>query len=307
MKQKFTKVFTVFIVPHTEEATFSFRLPLWLFKAVCAFFIILLLLFIYLAFGTMNLQEAVEKNKYLQKNTRTQREEIDEMTAKTDGILDQIAKLEEFKSEAADKMDQELEASFSFLEKEQLPSQEDDFRLYRGVSRSPENNPVINRTEQNLQAINSLLPQTSEAIAELKDNVEEYSKRMAATPKVWPTRGRITSSFGNRRDPFTQVTNFHRGVDIANSHGTAIYATADGNVIFSGYKGGYGNLIVIDHGYGYETYYAHLSRIEVSEDQQVSRGDIIGRMGRTGRAIGSHLHYEVHVNGTPVDPEDYME
>jgi len=117
---------------------------------------------------------------------------------------------------------------------------------------------------------------------------------------------RFTSGFGNRRDPKTGRTRMHSGVDFAGPSGTAIRATADGVVKTAGWQGGYGNTVVIEHAFGVETLYAHLSRINVSPGQRVSRGDTIGGMGTTGRSTGVHLHYEVRVGGNAVNPMTYI-
>lgn len=117
---------------------------------------------------------------------------------------------------------------------------------------------------------------------------------------------RFTSGFGNRRDPKTGRTRMHSGVDFAGSSGTPIKSTADGVVKQAGWQGGYGNAVVIEHAFGVETLYAHLSRINVSVGQRVSRGDVIGGMGTTGRSTGVHLHYEVRVGGNAVNPMTYI-
>lgn len=117
---------------------------------------------------------------------------------------------------------------------------------------------------------------------------------------------RFTSGFGNRRDPKTGRTRMHSGVDFAGSSGTPIRSTADGVVKTAGWQGGYGNAVVIEHAFGVETLYAHLSRINVSAGQRVSRGDVIGGMGTTGRSTGVHLHYEVRVGGSAVNPMSYI-
>lgn len=117
---------------------------------------------------------------------------------------------------------------------------------------------------------------------------------------------RFTSGFGNRRDPKTGRTRMHSGVDFAGASGTAIRATGDGVVKKAGWQGGYGNTVVIEHAFGVETLYAHLSRINVSTGQRVSRGDVIGGMGTTGRSTGVHLHYEVRVGGNAVNPMTYI-
>ena len=117
---------------------------------------------------------------------------------------------------------------------------------------------------------------------------------------TWPTKGRLTSRFGKRWG------RLHKGIDLANSKGTPIYAAESGKVIFTGRQGGYGNLIQIDHGGGMVTYYAHLSKIAVSKGKSVSRGQLIGYMGSTGYSTGSHLHFEVRINGNPKNPLSYL-
>ena len=135
---------------------------------------------------------------------------------------------------------------------------------------------------------------------------EAQRSLLAATPTIWPVHGWITSPFGHRISPFTGTLQMHEGIDICARLGTPIKATADGIIIYSGWKPDYGKNIVIDHGYGYRTHYAHLSKIYVHHGQRVRRGEIIGTVGNTGRSTGPHLHYEVLVNGIPVNPKKYL-
>jgi murein DD-endopeptidase MepM/ murein hydrolase activator NlpD len=126
-------------------------------------------------------------------------------------------------------------------------------------------------------------------------------------PSLWPVEGPITGSFGDRMDPFTEEGAFHAGVDISSPYGVPVKATADGVVTFAGHLyAGYGLMIDLDHGRSVVTRYAHLSGVAVSEGQAVTSGEIIGYVGRSGRSTGSHLHYEVRVNGGPVNPMKYM-
>lgn len=133
-----------------------------------------------------------------------------------------------------------------------------------------------------------------------------------AIPGMWPTEGQITSLFGyrfspiHRHDDSEPVSEFHPGIDIANSPDTLIYATADGTVRFSGWSHGYGNMIVIDHGYGISTLYGHTSKALVKTGDRVVRGQVIAYMGTTGRSTGAHLHYEVWRNGKPVNPMAFL-
>ena len=136
----------------------------------------------------------------------------------------------------------------------------------------------------------------------LKDDVEKQLAFEAALPSLWPMEGIFTSPFGNRRSPFGGGIEFHQGIDIANRSGTKIYAAGDGVVTFVGYKSGWGEMILINHGYGYVSQYAHLSKKLVKENQVVTRGEVIGECGSTGLATGTHLHFGVQQNGTFIDP-----
>lgn len=128
----------------------------------------------------------------------------------------------------------------------------------------------------------------------------------STTPSIWPVRGRISAGFGQRMDPFTGEGTFHAGVDIAAPIGTPVRVAADGILFHAGPEAGYGNEALIDHGYGIITKYAHLDTLEVVVGEKVNRGQIIGTVGMTGRATGPHLHYEVLVHDTPVNPVTYL-
>ena len=123
-----------------------------------------------------------------------------------------------------------------------------------------------------------------------------------ATPSMWPVAGWLSSSFGTRKDPFTDGKDFHPGLDISADYGQPVLATGDATVSAAGRNGAYGNMVVLDHGFGITTKYGHLSRISVVEGQRVKRGDVIGLVGSTGRSTGAHLHYEVWMNGRLTNP-----
>jgi len=130
--------------------------------------------------------------------------------------------------------------------------------------------------------------------------------RVSASPNLWPVEGQVTGSFGERIDPFNGEGAFHCGVDISASYGQPVIATADGVVMFADFMGGYGREVTIDHGHGISTRYGHLANFAVISGQQVHRGDIIGYVGLSGRSTGPHLHYEVRINDTPVNPHKYL-
>lgn len=142
-----------------------------------------------------------------------------------------------------------------------------------------------------------------EVICERLDVRRTY---LESLPSLWPARGLLVSGFGVRVSPFTDTKVFHHGLDIDAPKGSPIKAAGGGKVVRCGFESRYGNLVVIDHGNGYRTVYAHLSERLVEEGDTVLRGDLIGKVGDTGRTTGPHLHYEVHVNGLPVNPVRFL-
>jgi murein DD-endopeptidase MepM/ murein hydrolase activator NlpD len=129
---------------------------------------------------------------------------------------------------------------------------------------------------------------------------------MADAPSEWPVQGIVTSSYGARLDPFNGEGAFHSGIDIATAIGDAVRVPADGTVVKAGLGTGYGREVIIDHGHGIQTLYAHLSGFAVTTGQDVRRGDIIGYVGSSGHSTGPHLHYEVRIHDTPVNPSKYL-
>ncbi len=135
---------------------------------------------------------------------------------------------------------------------------------------------------------------------------EDKRSLSASTPSIWPVRGWVTSPFGNRISPFSSILKFHEGIDIATQTGMPVLAPADGLVIKANFNTGYGNVVEISHGYGVKTSYAHNSRLSVKAGQRVRRGDVIAYVGNSGASTGPHLHYEVRLNGLPVNPLRYV-
>jgi murein DD-endopeptidase MepM/ murein hydrolase activator NlpD len=127
-----------------------------------------------------------------------------------------------------------------------------------------------------------------------------------ARPDLVPTKGKVTSKFGYRTSPFTGRRQFHQGIDIANDKGTPIYAAGTGIVTFSGWNAGYGKTVIISHGNGYRSVYAHNNEYLVEAGQKVKKGDLIAKMGSTGKSTGPHLHFEIHSNGKQINPENVL-
>jgi len=147
-----------------------------------------------------------------------------------------------------------------------------------------------------------------ESLIELRQELLNKQMKLAARPSIWPATGEVTSRFGWRNSPSGRSTSdFHPGIDIANSIGTPIVATADGIIVHSQWDdGGYGNMVEINHGNGIVTVYGHNSEIVVQEGQVVKKGQLIAYLGDTGYSTGPHVHYEIRVNGTAVDPSRFL-
>lgn len=170
--------------------------------------------------------------------------------------------------------------------------------------------------EEELQRESASIEKQIQAILaeSAKKNQKNTTKTPATKPNYsggsmrWPlaVKGKITSGYGSRRDPINGVSSFHQGLDIAAPKGTAVYAAADGTVIFSGYRNSYGNVVMINHGGGIVTVYAHNSSLVAKKGQTVKAGTVISKVGSTGYSTGNHLHFEVRKNGSTVNPRGYI-
>jgi murein DD-endopeptidase MepM/ murein hydrolase activator NlpD len=143
-------------------------------------------------------------------------------------------------------------------------------------------------------------------LEELVSKLRSVRDRLASTPSIWPANGFVTSGYGWRLSPFTGRRHFHAGLDIAADTGTDIVAAARGRVSFAGKKGAFGQIVIVDHGFGIQTMYGHTSAIHVEKGQTVERGQRIAAVGSTGRSTGPHLHYAVQLKGRSVNPADYV-
>jgi murein DD-endopeptidase MepM/ murein hydrolase activator NlpD len=182
-----------------------------------------------------------------------------------------------------------------------------------GINRKPGAAADTTLSEVNEATLMPSLSETLEQYNRLKtaslSTTSRYTSRrylVNTTPSVWPLMGRLLSHFGHREDPFYGHQAFHAGVDISAPVGTAVRVTADGVVVSAEWGGAYGKLVVVDHGNGLQTFYAHLSRMDVIPGQEVRMGQVIAGAGATGRVTSPHLHYEVRRGGAPVNPYSYL-
>jgi murein DD-endopeptidase MepM/ murein hydrolase activator NlpD len=166
------------------------------------------------------------------------------------------------------------------------------------------------RTAEIRVDVNALIRRANllaQSFREAADSLKSHNDRLAATPSIMPTQGWLTSAFASMREhPILHIARPHEGIDVSAPSGTPIEAPAAGRVVKTGWETGYGNVVELDHGYGLVTRFAHASKILVRTGQRVSRGEKLALVGNTGLSTGPHLHYEVHVNGKPVDPLRYV-
>src|SRR5690606_21682380 len=169
---------------------------------------------------------------------------------------------------------------------------------------------LVTEVAKNIDILNKQLVIQSKSLDEVIISAKEKDKMLSHLPAIQPVANkdltRLASGFGVRMHPILKIAQMHAGTDYAAHVGTPIYGTGDGKVKLSGREGGYGNVVVISHGYGYESLYAHMSKAKVKTGQTVKRGDIIGYVGSTGLSTGPHLHYEIHKDGKPIDPVSYF-
>lgn len=166
--------------------------------------------------------------------------------------------------------------------------------------------PSLRGADDTFGVLRDMLYSLENRLRVVQVGVEKRQALAAATPTIWPAHGWLTDAFGNRTDPFNGTTEFHSGLDISTDKGQPVYATANGTVQTAGWGNAYGNMIVLDHGFGLATRYAHLSRFNVHQGDVVKRGDVIGFVGATGRATGDHVHYEVLANGETINPLRFL-
>lgn len=300
------KTFTIMIVPHGDDETFSFRLPLWGVQWAGVALITLLISSVSMVYSLRQTKLQLASHQSLLAENRQQQEHILFLAKQTTSLQDHLGSLQALDSSIREMM--KLETSQSSIAGGQsdtalLVSQ--DSRM-QSANRNMSLAATILRTQQTINQIEETIPGTEDSLKDLEKKVQIQQAKDLATPSVWPTSGKITSGFGYRRSPFGSSREFHSGLDIGAAKGTQIFATAKGVVRMAGYNGGYGYVVLLDHGYGFSTIYAHQSKLAVKVGQQVVKGQLIGYVGSSGASTGAHLHYEVRVNGVAVNPTKYL-
>ncbi|MFZ1799584.1 MAG: peptidoglycan DD-metalloendopeptidase family protein [Chitinophagaceae bacterium] len=220
-------------------------------------------------------------------------------------------RIQELNSQVAELENRDNEVYRAIFESSPIPdsarqkkmAEKKEVQLVQSMSKTE----LVQSIEEQLNRLSLLTAYQNISYNDIDDMLKNKQQLLAAIPAIQPVSNklltRIASGFGTRIDPVYKVAKFHAGLDFAAPQGTPIYATADGRVTEADFNaGGYGNHVVINHGFGYETLYGHMYRIKARVGQMVKRGEVIGYVGSTGKSTGPHCHYEVHKNGQPIDP-----
>jgi murein DD-endopeptidase MepM/ murein hydrolase activator NlpD len=241
------------------------------------------------------------KEKLLKQQYESAQQQLDYMGSRVSKLQQQMAELEQRDNEVYRSI---FEAN-PVPDSARVQEMEKQKEFQKVAKMNPDDIPAS--VAENLNNLAKRVAYQNRSFDEIEDLIRNKEKLLASTPAIQPVSNknlnRIASGFGYRIDPVYKTTKFHAGLDFAAPQGVPIYATADGRVTTAGNSGnGFGNHVVITHGYGYETLYGHMFRVKARNGQTVKRGEIIGYVGNTGKSTGPHLHYEVHKNGKPLDP-----
>ena len=288
---------TILLVPHDKSRPIRTSLSLnfiysvlilWIFSLVCSVFIIS---------REINYWETVRANKEL-------REKAEYFVKSLAEERDLICELREMDTQLRGLLHMKNPKDIVELGGIGGPSIEDQRSLTLVLQRG--NGLSKELFQMNIKELEREAWERKQSFHEISDYLTYKRTLLLATPSIWPTFGRVTSGYGWRIHPLTARRQFHYGIDIANLKGTPVRATADGRVVLAGWQGTYGRIVIIDHGHGFSTRYAHNSTILVKPREKVKRGQIIALMGNTGRSTGPHLLYEVWYKGKPVNPLLYV-
>ncbi len=294
--------YTLLVVPDVPGQVKRLKLSLSSMKIALAMVVGACVLFIVMGVVSYISVQRLADLRRLQRENQAQKEQLLIFGSKIDDLKQTLDRISEFDAKLR-VITSAGDRSADIAPGAGGPSPEDEASLAGSGS---DGNFLIEKMHRDLAELSLAARNEERSIQELSSFFQDQRSLLAATPSIWPTRGWVTSNFGSRTSPFTGEPAVHEGLDIATGIGSWVKAPADGIVTFAGVKGGYGKIIIVDHGYGLSTRYGHLSEIHTTPGQRVRRGDRIGNVGNTGRSTGPHLHYEVRVNNLPINPRRYF-
>lgn len=300
------KYLSIVLVPHSSSNVKVFRFTSFYAKLVVCF-VLLTALFVA---GSLYISKTVQENRSLKQNINElysanseQRRIISEKSEEADRLKKES---NAFKESVNDKIE-EYTSGFNKLTDQYLKEQTSTKTNRSGDRNGNAFTNDIRNLKDSLDDLSQLYSRTDMPVADLSAAEAKLDKYLETIPTMWPAIAEITDKFGYRKDPFTRRTKYHEGIDIGADYGTSIKAAAGGRVILAERTGGTGRTVKIDHGRGIVTLYGHASKLLVKAGQMVKKGDVIARVGSSGRSTGPHLHFQVLLYGTPVDPLQYLD
>ncbi len=293
----------------TNDATRSrqYKIGVGRLKALAGLGIVISLVLAFVVIDYVRLRGDVSELAGLRTENTEQRIELQSFTSKIKSMETQLAKLNVF--------DQKLRIIANIEEPKQIRSGVAMRGVGGGSPAEAENylmtpagkvDQLVDHMRSEINTLQAQADSQESSFTELQGQLMSQTSLLASTPSIWPVRGWVTSTFGQRISPFTGLPHQHKGMDIANRHGSQVVAPADGIVVKVARERILGKTITIKHGYGTKTIYGHLSKVLVRVGQKVKRGQKIAAIGNTGRSTGPHLHYSVKVNGVLVNPSKYI-
>ncbi len=251
----------------------------------------------------IQVKKKVFELSHLRQETQAQKSQLHFFSSKIEDLEKQLSKLKDFDKKIRIIANLERGQETTSLMGMGGPSPSD----IRDKLKSAKDDPgLVQQMKADVERLQSEAISQELSLAELEKNLQTKKEMMVHTPSLWPTMGWVTSGFGFRTNPFSGLSQMHEGMDISNRVGTLVVAPSDGIVSDVGNDLVYGKILVISHGFGMTSRYCHLSKALVKAGQKVNRGDKIAEIGMTGRTTGPHLHYEVRLNGIPVNPMRYI-
>lgn len=307
------KFYTIMILPDATSKIRKLHITHKNIKLLSVVAALVVFTFIGSSFLFIHLGAKWVEIKKLRLENREQKQQLQIFAAKVDNLEKIMGRLKEFDQKLRVITDLERPSTSDNQRADVMgnpmvgvggPREQDKDPLSRVLQ--GERSAIAERMNQSLDRLQNEVKNQEKSYQELRTFLEDRKSSLASTPTIWPTKGFLTSGFGWRNSPFTNQRQMHEGIDIATRRGTQVRAAANGLVVFYSFKGGHGNTLVIDHGFGYRTQYSHLDSAAVRVGQRVKRGDLVAYVGTSGVVTGPHLHYEVYVNGVPVNPARYL-
>jgi len=299
--------FSIVIIPPSHKRSLTLNIPTKFIK-VSAIVICLLLIFFSISFFlSVKTSYRLTNYKNLQVTNEKNKQQLSKYNEEVDKIQKELADLVKRESEIRKILGQGTEAKKKINEIAVIGKKFKKLSSYLAKDQEIIDENKLNKVLQHKTSLlNEELNKSKKSYFGLFSSAKKFVDRFDSIPSIWPVYGSINSGFGWRGSPYSRRSEFHKGLDIGGRAGTSIRTTAKGKVEFAGWSGGYGLLIIVNHGNGYKTLYGHLSRIQVRQGQMVFKGSVIGNLGASGFATGPHLHYEVHQWGVAVYPNRYL-